>query len=237
MKFVGVDGCKAGWLAVELEGKTLTWSLFSTFAAVAEHYADNCCLFVDIPIGLPEKGTREADRQARLYLPSHMKSSIFNTPVRRAVYASGKAEAKQINEKLSGKSLSEQSLAISKKILDADKAMQANLEARDFVFESHPEICFSQLADQAPKYAKKDLLGGLERLKILDKFVTGVKDLLVSVRESVPRSKIAGDDVLDACVLAVAARECWGNPSCFPLEKSGPPMDETGLPMAIGYPA
>ena len=65
-------------------------------------------------------GTREADQEARNALPSKLKSCVFNTPVRKAVYAGTKIEAKSINEKLSGKSLSEQSLGLIGKIWEVD---------------------------------------------------------------------------------------------------------------------
>lgn len=237
MRYVGVDGCKAGWLAVEFDGTDLSWVLFSEFEALLGNYADGCCLFVDIPIGLPSSGTREADAVARKLLPSHLKSSIFNTPVRAAVYASDKVSAKTINKKLSGKSLSEQSLGIARNIMDVDQALQSRKEAWSRVFEAHPEVCFQQLGGAPLRYAKKDLLGGLERLRILDKFTDGSEGLLASVRETCPRTTVSGDDVLDACVLAVAAWKSRGKPRCLPLENDGPPQDETGLPMAIWFPA
>ena len=63
-------------------------------------------------------------------LPSHLKSSVFNTPVWKAVYAETKAEAKSINEKLSGKSLSEQYMDITKMVLETDRFLQSQSEYR-----------------------------------------------------------------------------------------------------------
>lgn len=238
MKYVGVDGCKGGWLAISLgesEHEGIEWSLFETFAQLWSNCNDAQYLFVDIPVGLAGAGTREADQEARRALSSCLKSSIFNTPVRKAVYAATKAEAKSINQKLSGKSLSEQSLGIMKKILEVDRFIQAHAEGRVKIFESHPEVCFGALAGQPLSYGKKDLLGGLERLKIIRNFVPNAEEILVSVRKMHVRSKVEGDDVLDACILALTARECKGNPMFFPAGRSEPPRDETGLPMAIWY--
>lgn len=236
MRYVGVDGCRDGWLAVVIDGDNVSWMLCPTFAGLVDRVADHCCLFVDIPIGLPATGTREADRQARNSLPGHLKGSIFNTPVRKAVYATDKSEAKHINQKLSGKSLSEQSLGIARKILEVDTVLQERSALRGRLFEAHPEVCFSRLAGHSLQYVKKDLLGGLERLRILEKWIDEPQRLLVEVRNEVARSRVGGDDVLDACVLAVAARKSGGSPACFPLEKNSPPLDETGLPMAIWFP-
>ena len=59
--------------------------------------------------------------------------------------------------------------------------------------------------------------------------------MLVSVRNKYGRSIVAGDDVLDAFVLALTARECEGKPTFFPARRDEPPRDEKGLPMAIWY--
>lgn len=236
MKYVGVDGCKAGWLAVVLDDRDVSWTVCPEFVDVADQFADACCLFVDMPIGLPASGTREADRLARESLPRHLKGSIFNTPVRSAVHAPDKATAKQINKALTGKSLSEQSLGIIKKILDVDLVLQQGHAIRENLFEAHPEVCFQRFAGRNLDYSKKDILGSLERIEILEKISMVPKSLLEDVRKQYTRSNVAGDDVLDACVLAAAAWRSKGKPACFPLEKDGPPRDETGLPMAIWYP-
>jgi predicted RNase H-like nuclease len=206
-----------------------------SFAEVWEWAGEGASLFVDIPIGLPAEGSRQADREARQALPAHLKSTIFNTPVRRAVYAGSKEEARQINRQLSGKSLSEQSLGIMKKIKDVDSFLQAHPDSVPSVFESHPETCFGRLTARFPAHGKKDLLGGMERFRITREFIPNLEPFMVSVREGHARSKVASDDILDGCILAVTARECGGNPRFLPAGLDAPPRDETGLPMAIWY--
>ena len=235
MRYVGVDACKVGWFAVRLGGDGPEYRVCGTFAEVWDWTGEDAILFVDIPIGLPDRGARLADREARQALPAHLKSTIFNTPVRRAVYAGSKEEARQINRQLSGKSLSEQSLGIMKKIKDVDSFLQVHPEAVGVVFESHPETCFGRLAGRFPAHGKKDLLGGMERFRIVREFIPNLEDFLVAVRRDHPRSRVASDDVLDGCILAVTARECGGTPRFLPAGSDGPPRDETGLPMAIWY--
>ena len=116
MRYVGVDACRAGWFAVLLGGDGPEFRVCESFAEVWAWAGQGARLFVDIPVGLPAEGTRRADREARQALPAHLKSTLFNTPVRRAVYAESKEEARRINRQLSGKSLSEQSLGIMKKL-------------------------------------------------------------------------------------------------------------------------
>ncbi|CCH49560.1 DUF429 domain-containing protein [Pseudodesulfovibrio piezophilus] len=235
MKYVGVDACKCGWMAAIMDKTGVRCEVFPEFAGIWDAHSDIQRLFVDIPVGLAAEGDRGADMEARRFLPPGFKSSIFNTPVRKALYARTNAEAKSINQELTGKSLSEQSLGISKKIREVDRWLQAHQKEQGKVFESHPEICFIHCAGGPLSYGKKDFLGTLERMKIVRKFVKSAEDLLVSVRERYTRTNVAADDILDAMVLAVVAKECDGRPSFFPAGVEEPPQDETGLPMAVWY--
>ncbi|WP_419786120.1 DUF429 domain-containing protein [Pseudodesulfovibrio sp.] len=237
MWYVGVDACKGGWFAVGLGPDGARSALCREFSEVWELYGPITRVFVDMPVGLPERGVREADAEARKALPAHLSSTIFNTPVRRAVYAATKDEAKSINRELTGKSLSEQSLGIVKKIREVDTYLRAHPEVRDMVFESHPELCFGCLNGGFPSFAKKDLLGGLERFRIIRDFMPEVEFLLADSRRLHPRTIVAGDDMLDACILAVAARESGRPPRFHPAGLQRPETDAEGLPMAIWHPA
>ena len=75
----------------------------------------------------------------------------------------------------------------------------------------------------------------MERFRIIRKFIPGLEPFMVAVRKAHPRSRVASDDVLDSCILAVTARECGGAPKFLPTGSDEPPRDETGLPMAIWY--
>lgn len=235
MKYVGVDGCKGGWIAVGLDENRVEWDVFDSFAGIFDNHNDLQVCFVDMPIGLPASGNREADSAARKALPSHLKGSIFNVPVRSAVYAASKSEAKSINEKLTGKSLSEQSLGIVPRIREVDEFLQKRTDLQEQVFESHPETCFIRLSGADTRYRKKDFLGELKRFRIIRNFVPNLEDILISIRNDHPQSKVGNDDVLDAFILALTARECKGTPRFFPEGLKTPPRDETGLPMAIWY--
>lgn len=193
------------------------------------------CVFVDMPMGLAEGGTRLADMEARQFLPSHLKSSIFNTPVRDAVHARVKSVAKSINRKLTGKSLSEQSLGLCSKIREVDACLQADELIRQLLYEAHPEICFIKCGAKPPAYTKKDLLGGIERIRVLERFVPDVEGILKAVRAEYPVSRVAADDVLDALVLAVSAWGSQGRPQFFPVAMQTPPKDGTGLDMAVWF--
>ena len=236
MWYVGVDACKGGWFAAGLGPDGVRTALCPAFADVWERFCPIGRLFVDMPVGLPERGSRAADAEARRALPSRLKSSIFNVPVRGAVYAPEKAEAKSINEQLSGKSLSEQSLGLILKIREVDAWLQVRPDRREAVFESHPEVCFGRLGRGYPAHAKKDFLGGLERLRIVEHFIPDAESVLAEARSRHTRTVVAADDMLDALILAVAARESGERPCFFPSGADRPETDATGLPMAIWYP-
>ena len=54
-KFVGVDGCKYGWISVGLnEDAGFAIELFSDFKQLLSHFDAAQLILVDIPIGLSE---------------------------------------------------------------------------------------------------------------------------------------------------------------------------------------
>ncbi len=243
MKCVGIDGCKGGWLAVSTDdGARWEVALHREFAGVWRAHPDAGTVFVDIPIGLPSQGGRRADELARRRLGPRG-SSVFGVPAREAAWAMDPADgqsdlvarkeaAKKLNRQLVGKSLSEQSLGIVPKILEVDRFLSTAGEARGRVFEAHPELCFAMAAGRPMEYAKKDFLGGLERLQAVEAHVREARALLARVRREHPRSAVDADDVLDAMILAVSAHACGGRPASLP---DPPELDGTGLPMAIWY--
>ena len=86
----GVDGCKAGWIAVTLTpGGQPQAAIFRTFAALVDSLPGDAVIAVDMPIGLPEitrKGGRGPEMLVRPLLGARQ-SSVFSIPSRAAVYA------------------------------------------------------------------------------------------------------------------------------------------------------
>lgn len=119
---VGVDGCRAGWLAVTRRGPELAWQVFSTFDDLASAFSDAERIFIDIPIGLPWEGApvRPCDRLARQILGKPRMSSVFPVPCRQALAATGLAEAREINNRCIQRSIGAQTWCISPKIREVD---------------------------------------------------------------------------------------------------------------------
>ena len=85
---VGVDGCKAGWFVVEFSRKG-DWgiNIFPDIGAIWQRVSETPPLIlIDIPIGLPRKGTRACDVLARSVLKKRA-SSVFPVPCRKAIQA------------------------------------------------------------------------------------------------------------------------------------------------------
>src|SRR5579859_2437139 len=86
---------------------------------VALWLVDAQVIGVDVPIGIPEAGGRAADEAARRFVGPRA-SSVFTTPVRRALEAPTYAEARALATELTGKSISAQSYALRHRILEID---------------------------------------------------------------------------------------------------------------------
>jgi predicted RNase H-like nuclease/catechol 2,3-dioxygenase-like lactoylglutathione lyase family enzyme len=228
--FVGVDGCKAGWFSVTLHsGGGHHLNLYPHIAALWENLKEAEVLLIDIPIGLAETGVRACDLMARQVLRQRG-SSIFNAPVRAAVYASTYAEASEINRQITGSKLSKQIWNITPRIREVDALLRYDEHARSVIREAHPEVQFWSLNSSAMTQNKKTRGGIQERLDVLERFLPDAGQIYENAVEMFPRHSLGFDDILDALVLAIAAG--MGELTSLPPE---PPRDERGLPMRIVY--
>ena len=109
--FVGVDGCKHGWVAVAIDPTGfLAAHRFPTFDALLLANPHAAAIAVDMPIGLVDEPCRAADRSAREVLGS-ARSSIFNAPALSVLAATTYDQARTLSHGACGKSLSAQSFA------------------------------------------------------------------------------------------------------------------------------
>jgi predicted RNase H-like nuclease len=195
VRVAGVDMAGGGWAVVVLEGRRFRDAFrCETFADALR--ADARVVAVDVPIGIPESGTRPADEAARRFVGPRA-SSVFTTPVRRVLEAATYAEARGVATELTGKSVTAQAYALRRRILEVDDYAGAD----DRVIEVHPEVSFGELA-RRPLGSKHRLDGLIERRALL-------QEAGIDVPEAVPR--LAEPDLLDATVAAwTAARYARG---------------------------
>jgi predicted RNase H-like nuclease len=235
----GVDGCRAGWLAVvrplahPLGAQAL---LLPTFAEVLTLPQAPRVIAIDIPIGLPDMATvggRSADIAARARLGARQ-SAVFAVPARAVLMETDYRTACAVALAASDppRMLSKQTFNLFPKIRDVDALMTAALQER--VVECHPELAFWALNGgrplDMPKKAKSQPYAagiGLRRRLL------GRAGYNTAFLQEIPfKTADAGpDDLLDACACSwSAARIALGRGARFPAI---PPLDAKGLRMEI----
>lgn len=239
-RIVGVDGCKAGWIAVSHQAGGLNGPdvhIFKTFLEICQHMPRGSLIGVDMPIGLPDQagaGGRAPDRAARLVLGPR-RSSVFAVPSRAAVYAfeRGYAEVRSIARETSSPAWapSKQAFWLFPRIQQVDLALRADAELASQVFEIHPEVAF-RLMNGAPLETPKKKRGrcnpeGMEQRKSLLR----QQGFTSAFLDRTPPRGAGLDDLLDACAVAWStARILAGEALVFPDQ---PARDEMGLRVAI----
>lgn len=233
----GVDGCRAGWLAVfrALDGREPPrHRVFPRFADILEAPEAPAIVAVDMPIGLPDRigrGGRAAEIAVRPLL-GQRQSSVFSMPSRAAVMAEDYGEACHIALETSDppRKVSRQGFGLFPKIREIDALMTPALEDR--VYEVHPELAFWRLNGETamalPKKVKSrpNEAGLDERRALLQRF--GFESNFLRQK---PPSGAGPDDLIDAAVNSlIAERISAGRAESFPAD---PPRDARELRIAI----
>lgn len=232
---LGVDVSSGSWFAVAFDRSGFDHAaVFDEIGELWHRYEEVVShVFVDMPIGLIEQGEekRKCDALARDVLGPRSRS-VFTPPVREATRRHSYKAAKRVNERKSGRSLSKQAYNISQNIAEVDDLLRNVPEAREVFVESHPEVCFRALAGEPLQHSKRKAGGYAERMRTLATFDADAPTAVQSAAEAAGDAEVAVDDVLDATVLAYAARPGPGERYSLP---QSPPTDAKGLPMQIVY--
>ena len=209
-QFVGIDGCRDGWIAAILDYGQLRIERYRTVLDIMRQFPTADAYLIDMAIGLPEsikEMENRPDRLARKELGGHS-SSVFPIPCRQAVMVNPDDpqafdKMRAMNRSILDKSLSSQSINIIPKIRELDEFLDEHKEYKNVLCEAHPELCFKRLKGQALRTRKKEREGLEERRNILLKYLKN--DMLDEIRD---RAKFLGcmpDDIMDALCLAVSA--------------------------------
>jgi predicted RNase H-like nuclease len=189
----GVDRYRRGWVAVTLDPLEVRVA-----PLLASLVSDAACAGVDMPIGLPDAGEREADRLARKFVGPRW-SSVFMTPPRRVLEAETYAEANALARTLpGGKGISRQAWALKETIFEVERLDDPR------VIEVHPEVSFCAMAGEHLAHAKSTWNGQALRRRILAAHGIELPDMLDEAGD-VPVA-----DVLDAAAVAWTARRYAG---------------------------
>jgi threonine dehydratase len=240
---IGIDGCRAGWVASFFEGETIRLVVFPTINALVEACSGAAILAIDMPIGLPDRisGSGRAAEQAVRGLLGKRKSSVFSIPARDAVYEvdpqpigmkaliEGQKKATMRSRMLSDppSGVSSQTFNIFPKIRELDRFLVAHRTWQLSVFETHPEVAFWRMNGREPlAYPKKSAEGLEERRMLLLRH--GIHESVIHIH---PPKGAAQDDMIDALACLVAARQISaGRGQSFP---GTPECDRNGIPIAI----
>lgn len=233
MKYVGIDGCPAGWFLISIDQDgNFDFNVFDHIDQLWHEYKNSALILIDIPIGLPHWRSRLCDVEARKLLGKRG-SSLFPAPSREAINQPDYEHACMINQKILGKKLSMQTWNISPKIKQVDILLSKEQSAQHVIRESHPEICFWALAGgKAMVHNKKTELGIEERLSVLKNINRFSEEIYNKSIQTFKRKNLAKDDILDALVLAITA----ASPSnTLPSIPENPERDLKNLPMEIVF--
>jgi predicted RNase H-like nuclease len=235
MILAGVDGCRAGWIAViRRAGTPDEVRTFPAFRDLVEVLSPGSFVAVDMPIGLPERISRggRGPESAIRPLLGKRQSSVFSIPARAAVFSDDyrQACAAALASSDPPRKVSRQAFHLFAKIREVDAVFDAPLPVR--VLESHPELVFWRLNGESPASLPKKVKGAVnapgmeERRRLLE--ANGFDPAFLRAR---PPRGAAADDFLDACAcLLTAQRAAAGEARPFPE----PPLaDARGREVAI----
>lgn len=226
MRIAGVDGYRGGWVVAWEPNQTASppattqVELFPTFAEIVEQ--EPKAVVVDIPIGLLDKGVREADRLARTHL-ARRACCVFNPPLRGMLACKDYKSASAYGERVEGKRISKQTWAIMPKIIEVDAIITPKRQA--FIREAHPEVSFSCMNNGKPITSDKHSLAGQQaRLSLLEPHFG-------EIRGELEKHRGIQEDIIDAFAMLWTARRIEsGVARAFPASTL---RDSRGLLMQI----
>jgi predicted RNase H-like nuclease len=227
VRVLGVDGYRAGWVAVELAGGAFAQArVAATLVELLAGSPGAVAVGVDMPLGLLDREWRQADIEAAGLIGAR-RSSVFRVPPRPVWTGFEHHEYAAANRRcreLTGKGFSRQAWALRTKLLEADACWAAGGQP---LYEVHPEVSFRQMAGAPLQYGKSTWNGQMTRRSLLTQAGIALPDDLGQAASAPP------DDVLDAAAAAWSAyRIATGTARSVP---DPPQRDEHGRPIAIWY--
>ena len=193
--FVGIDGIPGGWVAVYLSDNGDQRFAYAKSAArlLADPY-DRA--MIDMPIGLPERGYRQCDIEARALVGPRVflgaRWGVWNFKTL------GEANAHYWNQEGVGRGISMQLFCIREKLQELNE-----VPVPPRLFEAHPEMIFWRIAGRVLA-SKNTAKGRAERIEILKEKGIGRVQRWLGQRHG---TGIRRDDLIDACACALAARD------------------------------
>ena len=228
----GIDGCKFGWIVIGIaKDQSFIVKKYRTFQDFFQEFPNAKKYLIDMPLGLADQNYfRDIEKLAREKLKPNKTSTIFSPPCRAAVFAQTYESAKEINIKLTGKSISIQAWNICQKIREMDEFLIENKSVISKIHEAHPEICFASLNNGKPLISKKKTKEGQqERLALLKQYFPKSMEIFDFYQSNFLKKDVKIDDILDALCLSITGY--LGNKIGFSYLKTKPNLDAHKIPM------
>ncbi len=231
-KYIGVDGCKGGWIASVYDRGSFEIKKYSSVEELVEANKNYDELLIDMVIGLQSnKNEVRPDNAARALIPGRT-STIFAVPARQAVYADKREQIREANKNALGKDLPAQAIAIIPKMRELDEFLQNNPTHKNKLKESHPEVCFSRLNGSVVMSRKADGEGITERVGIIKQYMPEITEEYIY--QEAKQFKCNADDIVDSIVLCITANlAAQGKTDVIPKTVQ---EDVTGLKMQMTIP-
>jgi len=145
--------------------------VFTELTGVLAAFADADAYGIDMPIGLPDRGTRRADQDARRFVGPRA-SSVFTAPPRSVLLLPYEAAVRRCTE-LGAPGVSRQAYGLGAKILEGEPVAAREPRA----LEVHPECSFRALAGEPIAHSKTTWAGFRMRVRLLEAAGIAVPEL------------------------------------------------------------
>ena len=216
--FIGIDGVPDGWVAVYLDKNGQRFDQARRLEPLLTTPYERA--MIDAPIGLPFRGYRICDQEARKLVGSR----VFLARGRTSGNFDSYSQANAYYYKDGDKRISLQLWCIRNKLQEVNETMTP--ERQVHLLETHPELVFWRLNGQVHLKNKKTEAGREHRIALL---MQHGFDQIGNWLDQRRGTGIGRDDLIDACACALAARE-----GIQRIPNGDPPM-ERGIRMEIWF--
>jgi predicted RNase H-like nuclease len=197
---LGMDAARKDWVGVVLDPEG--WFVAALTARSISPLVDAVdgeigVVAIDMPIGLPDTGSRRADAAARRMLGGRH-SSVFSSPARSVMVAETYEAAAAAHHAATGKGLTVQTWGLRAKLIEVDLWVRSEPAVR--VVEVHPEVSFAAMKKSPLTASKHSWTGQAERRQLL---ANAGGEIPTDLGEA---GRCGVDDVLDAAAAAWTAR-------------------------------
>lgn len=228
---IGVQGCKAGWIAVHEHGGDFDFVVEKNFSDLARRFP-RAFVGVNMPIGLADEGDRQCDTLARERLGERA-AVILDPPLRPMLAAETREDAAARRKGMDGKTLDDKDWERLRKVREVDEMIRKDENLRGRIYEVHPELSFAHLNYGKPLPSDIDTPEGREeRIQALVSAWRRewIDEMLARIEKDYP-GEVTPADLINAIACLWSIQRVLSDQAAWVGDLSV--RDGAGLPMAI----